>query len=374
MKRVALLNSYKSFSGLDKKSAVCKFLAGPDNIGNLIYLEFIGKHLDNCDFVSAEDVISQPARFKENYDILILPFSNMLSPYFEHPIAKVLYDEDINVLLLSIGVQAPLNSPVDSISLSEDALSLLYQAKRSNTEIGVRGNISRRLLARYSIDSTVIGCPSVLGVNEEIFEIKSSFKNKIVANCTLNGAHKELSSKIISFALKNCSGYALQDESRIIRDIYDLSLDEIPFGSFKNSPYHSDLVNKLFDYGYYNNGEYEWGRVRDFFRRFAFFSLSTEEWAGYLENFTCSIGTRFHGNIFAMHCGLPSIFIPCDLRTLELIEYHNLPSVENVCEFYDLDQDRMMDKSEDFRVKLNINRVKFLDFIKNVGLAKNWKM
>ena len=40
-----------------------------------------------------------------------------------------------------------------------------------------------------------------------------------------------------------------------------------------------------------------------------------------------SIGGKLHGNIAAVLGGAPTVFIPSDARTQELVEYHSFPSI-----------------------------------------------
>lgn len=328
MKKIALLNSYSSNQAASKNDQIKSFLAGPDNSGNLVYLSLIAGSLEHFDCITTDYLMSNEELVRDSYEAVILPFSNMLSPFFKHPVAEFCWSRDIKIVLLSIGVQAPLGANIDDLVLSADSLMLLESAKRGGEEITVRGNISQRVLARYGFLSRAVGCPSLLGIGKIDLESCVQPDARICGNCTLNGEHRELSARMLEFVVENCSGCALQDEARIIRDVYSIPVEEIPFSSFKDSLYHHDLMNKLFDYGYYNLGKYEWGQVRDFFRRNAFFSLDLIEWRAYLRSFALSVGTRFHGNVLAMQSGVPAMFVSCDSRTKELTEFHSLPIVE----------------------------------------------
>jgi hypothetical protein len=372
MKRLAILNSYNFNPDTDLKSSVCNFLAGPDNIGNLVYLNFLEKCFKNCDSVATEEIISNPELIKEKYDLLILPFSNMLSEYFATPLADIFYKYNIKILLLSIGVQYPLDTSLESISLSKDAITLLNQATISRTPIGTRGETSRAVLEKYGFNSTAIGCPSVFGCNYESAKNVKFYKERIVGNCTFSGHHKELSSQLLSFIVRNCKGYALQDEFRIIRDIFDIQMEEIPITTCLDSPYSVALKNNLFEYGYYNNGEFTWIQVREFFKKHGFFSVNINEWQNFLKTFSCSIGSRFHGNILAMHSGIPAIFIPCDLRTKELVDYHFLPTIPDSDAFKFLDITKMQEMLNVFHDNSIMNYSTMKRFLETAHILDNW--
>jgi hypothetical protein len=372
MKRLGLLNSYSQFDNYDKLVSIQKFLAGPDNIGNVVYLDYLRDSLRNCVTVHADDVIANPEYFKRQFDALILPFSNMLSEHFRHPIIDVLCDKEIEVILLSIGIQAPRNTSADAILLSNDTIRLLQHARQCGQPIGVRGELSKSVLHYNGFESKVIGCPSVYGIPTSELKISANFKERVVGNCTLSGEHRALTAQLISFIVSNCSGYALQDEYKIIRDIFDINLDDIPFGQFKDTAYSRELENKLFDYGYYNDGTYDWGVVRDYFRRNGFFSVNRREWISYLQNFTCSVGSRFHGNVLAMQSAVPAIFTPCDARTSELIDYHGLPFINDINDFLELDNNAIINKINLFIDTQKKNIISYKDFLSSAGIAENW--
>jgi hypothetical protein len=373
MKRLALLNSYKFNSNDNFRYSVCNFLAAPDNIGNLVYLNFLEKSFANCESINAEELFTNPERIKEDYDLVILPLSNMLSEFYSLPLADIFYKYNIKILLLSVGIQYPLDTADHSMSLSKDAVTLLNQAKISQTPIGARGRISHAFLGRHGYNSVIIGCPSVFGCKLDIAKNVQFFKDHIVGNCTFSGHHKDLSSKLISFIVKNCKGYSLQDEARIIRDIFDVQLDEIANTANINTAYFNSIKNNLFEYGYYNDGDYTWHQIRDFFKKHCFFSVNLNDWMEYLKNYTCSIGLRFHGNILAMHCGVPSVFIPCDARTMELIDYHCLPHISDPTQFYDLNQSSMINMLDIFYEKNKISFSNMMHYLEIADIHDNWK-
>lgn len=45
------------------------------------------------------------------------------------------------------------------------------------------------------------------------------------------------------------------------------------------------------------------------------------------ENISFAFGTRFHGNMVAMHNGIPALWVTHDSRTKELTDFLHLPSI-----------------------------------------------
>jgi polysaccharide pyruvyl transferase WcaK-like protein len=319
-KKIALLYSYGRIDKLNDNQGRREFLRGPDNIGNLVYLNVIRSLFKDLDLVSAEQIIENPAAITSQYERVLLPFSNMLSPYFSTPLAKIFDLHNTPISLFSVGLQAPLGSNLAEIGLSEDARLLLEHARKFDFPIGVRGQHSHELLRLHGFESVVVGCPSFSIINS----VRRPTAEAGVINATLSGHHQELTSNTIAFGIKNSCEYALQDEYRIIADIYGIEASSIAFGDI-NSPYAKAMANLLFDYGFYNDGTYSWTQHAEWFRQHSFFYTQVESWRERLQKYSVSIGMRVHGNALALQCGVPALFIPCDLRCEELVAHHNLP-------------------------------------------------
>lgn len=370
MKPICLAFSYESVSS---DNDIKLFLAGPDNSGNLVYLNELRKRFSYCDIKSVDEIIMNAKEFSTAYRAIILPFSNMLSPSFSHPIAECCEYYKLPIILFSIGIQAPLGSSIDNFKISVDANSLLRSTRFLGMPIGVRGNLSRMILLDNGFESTVIGCPSVSGINSAGLMHKKDFFRRICGNNTLSGNHRQLTSELMDYIFENCDGYVLQDESRIIRDVFNINYSEIPFTEYKNSDFSRGLYNHLFDYGYYNTNRYAWGEIRDFFRKKSFFTLNLNRWREFISQFSLSVGTRFHGNVMAMLSDVPAIFLPCDLRTKELVEFHALPFVSSVRELGFITDALISTMLRDFHDHFERNIDILEAYIGECGLSDYWR-
>ena len=64
---------------------------------------------------------------------------------------------------------------------------------------------------------------------------------------------------------------------------------------------------------------YESGRAKCY--------ITPQSWMDDMKSADLSIGVRFHGNVAPVLAGTPTLFLPWDARTQELVAYHNLPSM-----------------------------------------------
>lgn len=325
LKLIKVLYPYKNFS----KKKIFEYIRGPDNIGNMVYLDLILNHLE-VEPLYTEDLYINPVAARENCDILILPFSNMLSPsFFAAELIDILDQYDFSIVLLSIGIQAEEFEEVDSIEISADALRLLRLSINKGFVVGARGEDTSFLLSRYEIPHEVIGCPSAL----------IDFKQRLVppvfgdgdifaVNTTLSGHNQQRCKDIVELFVKYPSIYFMQSESRIIADVFKINLTDVyPNGDAPGG--ESNYLNHIdYDYGFYCGLGVDKYSVQKAFRSRSFFDLDIDRWRSRIRCCSFSIGSRFHGNILACHEGIPSLFVRFDRRTNELIDYHNLPNVD----------------------------------------------
>lgn len=323
MKKIALLYSYREIVQAEHRDAVRLFLQGPDNIGNLVYLTVLKELFSDIALVSSQDIVLRASEIAAEYATVLLPFSNMLSPYFSSGIVSPIIAKRVPITLFSIGIQVPLGANAEHMPISTDAEALLRYASTLDSPIGVRGAISQGVLQRYGIKSTVVGCPTFSAVNT----LRRISGSAFTINATLSGYHRQLTSDILEFGRANNFTYGLQDETRIIADIYNFTRHDIINA---DSIYTARFKNLLFDYGYYNNDPATWEQTREWLHQRAFFKTTYHSWSSHLTKFDFAIGMRIHGNAIAMLSGVPALFVPCDQRTMELCQYHSLPFVEHV--------------------------------------------
>ena len=336
MKNYFLLTPYKQLQSQRHEEAISNFLLGPDNTGNVVYLEIIETIFGALPIHPAE-LLEYSKHLCESDSLLLLPWSNMICPDYSSELIDIIIDLQIDVLPLSIGIQAPFESSPFSLQISPSSLKLLqYVSSRGRTP-GVRGEITQMILAGYGLKSIPIGCPSCLllpieeiAISFSLIQHESVENVRIGTNGTLSGLHRAETSALLSWSQHMSCAYILQSESRIIADVYKVRYGKGLWNPAKCivEAYKKDMENLLFDYGYYNQNPEEWGALRSFFMQKSHLFFDCASWKNHIrDNLDIVIGSRFHGNAIAMLAGKPALCIPSDWRTYELCQFHSLPMI-----------------------------------------------
>lgn len=337
MLKVGLLNPYANIQNV-KLSA---YLQGFDNIGNAVYLNLLCQKIPDCQPIITCDLILNPGKYKQSIDLLVLPFSNMISKYWAATeLIDTLIEYKFNILLLSVGIQAENSENMDKFSISSDSLRLLQYANSCGLKVGARGHITSHVLEANRISHSVIGCPTALSnVARELkpgtLEKIDPEKSIIALNITPTGHVRENVIDLYMLFCKTCSIYFHQSEHRIIFDIHNFEINTIFSDLAVESGEYSNEIAKVysnpkFDYTYYCPEGINAIELENAFRMRSFFSLRVSEWMNSLRRCHLSFGGRFHGNMLALHSGVPALFLDQDKRTRELIEFHCLPSLSYV--------------------------------------------
>jgi len=336
MSNLFLLTPYKHLQGLKHHEAISTFLLGPDNSGNLVYLEIL-ERLFGAEPIHPWTLLENPGKLAFDGTVVLLPWSNMISPHWSSELVDVIIKNHIDVIPISIGIQAAFAQSPFNFKMSETSLRLLQYTTFRGRVAGSRGELTERILASHGIKSIPIGCPSCFYIQTEeieqsLSEINSRQRSniRIGTNNTLSGHHREETAQLMAWSQENSSSYILQSESKIIADVYSARFGRALWDPSKCTvdSQKASMENLLFDYGFYNNLPDTWGERRSFFMDKACLFLDSTSWSNHIkENIDIMIGSRFHGNAIAMISGKPAVCIPSDWRTFELCQFHSLPMI-----------------------------------------------
>lgn len=323
MSNLALLNPYTSLRDYAGRRGLGTLLSGFDNSGNYLFIESLSRQFPAAINLRGDQV------FDAQVDHIILPLSNMLSPTWTSDLGQTLSKTRIRPILTSIGVQADTVEEVATMQLSDDCLNLLRLALERDTIIGVRGDLSKKLISRFFPGSDervrVIGCPSLMLIDDQ-FELPAADLAPAI-HATHHGRWRKPIGELLAFGYTNRAAYIAQNEIPMIMLRFNLSADELR----RDLGTPSELIfsEPSFAFGYYNNGQYTWNQLRDWYREHTEVFMSVSEWTRYLQdNHSLVVGSRFHGTIAGLVAGVPSLLLLSDARTLELNATHLVPSMD----------------------------------------------
>ncbi len=273
-----------------KSSRAEKLISLGENSGNLVFWEALDKlflpetvsysdreKIKSCDKMIVTDLIW----IRQNSDFCYLE--------------KIVDENPVPFVPISIGLQSEKFDARFKIPAS--VVRLLHKLEE-RAMLGVRGEYTADILRKHGVRNfAVIGCPSMYYWKDPDHKISTVPRNG-KTSCNFRSFCGQLSVPEKHF-LSYCASHGMQF---IEQTKWRLSLEQTK------------------DAAYY---EY----VRAWLDKNTESPLDCDEWRNMLSDVTFSIGGRFHGNVMALWCGIPSLFLTVDSRTAELTDYFCLPSV-----------------------------------------------
>lgn len=199
------------------------------------------------------------------------------------------------IIPISVGLQAPKFK--SDFAMSEDTVKLLHDIAERAT-LAVRGNYTAEILKKKGITNfEVVGCPSVYQLPLFASDLApllgtSPLKNVVANYKSIHGTMKQIDLDILQYFTEHCSGFVEQTEG---------TLDK------------TNVTNE---------------DIREWFRMNSNLFFDMDHWMRYVKKYDFCIGARFHGNIIAVLLGIKSLFITCDSRTQEMVDFFGFPYVE----------------------------------------------
>ena len=218
---------------------------------------------------------------------------------------------DLPVVVFGLGVQHRLRS-IPEKRVPKATRNLLEILSERSVNIGVRGHFTAQFLWDIGIKNT-----STIGCQSGFYNIDPNFKSPAINPDTIskvafNYTAPAKEGKILSMAIRN--GYSLFGQEEFAEAAI-LDGDYLPF---ENNP----RLRRFFRLSGISTSEYiAW--IKQHFHQF----YDMPSWFDKIGEFDFSFGTRFHGNMAALHAGVPALWIAHDTRTVELCDYMALPYV-----------------------------------------------
>lgn len=341
------------------------------NVGNLMFINAVAESMN---IQSGIEFI--PTQYRANFTDAEIDWINSEFSYFILPLADAFRNDNIKQLqnlsssikklkipcvVVGVGLRAPLCSDFsEKRNLDFFVSEFLNTVLDKSSIVGLRGENTAKYLKKLGYREgkhyKIIGCPSMCMAAYGGLELKElpSIKN---LNIAVNGndlAPENVNVFFRNTVSKNTDSVIIQQREAELMDLFLSKYSEIGNKFFRKqgSLYGIDLYKKLLSEN----------RVKGF--------SNIPDWIRFIKGMDFCLNSRFHGNVACILAGVPSVMIPIDSRTDELVRYHSLPSVsmehiENIGDIYEL-----IDKTDFLSYKRigTENLYRYLDFLDSNGI------
>lgn len=318
MSRILIRAKVSPFEDNDVETVLKKSLLG-GNSGNLLFAYSATRLLDTgsneLSFIGdnkigrTQEVASS---INEQYDHLVLPMANSFRASFMKPLdkwTKLIRELQIPCTVLGIGIQLRNGEKYDDPhEYDETVKSFISAVLDHSPKIAVRGEVTAAYLNHLGFrDVEVTGCPSFALAGPD-FPIHSLPKLKKDTPTTITGSIKS---------------------PRIFQQFMRKTLKHMPNSYFV--PQSNDDLALLY-YGVtiqnkkaMQNG-YPCALDDPIFKNDrARFFINIKSMLEFNRSMGFNFGTRIHGSISNLVCGVPSVLFSQDQRVGELAQYHHIP-------------------------------------------------
>lgn len=279
------------------------------NVGNKLWLLGLististpENHIDFLESYMSADYINQ------NYDICIKPEANIFSSRFIDGMKSHVdryKDVKIPIYVIACGAAAKDYDELDDLcaAIREPATAFIKSIYKTGGEFCLRGHFTKSMFDRFGFhDAVVTGCPSLFQMGRNL-HVPTEKVSPSAFHAVLNG-----SIDLVKHSMKQHPDSVFIDQGMFYPMLY----------SNEHSPNVKSCV-KL--YGTYGLRLLHEDRVKLW--------IDLQDWADYLltQNFSFSCGSRIHGNILPILCGIPATICPPDARVREMAEFYEIPMV-----------------------------------------------
>jgi hypothetical protein len=259
------------------------------------------------------------------------------------------------IVPIGIGAQA---STYRKLKFSSGTVEAWRIIASKCTSIGVRGAYSAEVLNDIGIKNVrVIGCPSFYRSLRPSLSIRKIDPTNARVGLTLN---RYLSKEYATNAIKTnrlqqalLEAVARRPNSRL----YSQGEREESLAVFSPPDQRSKHVDTILNrFGLKDNAA-----CQSLFMERMFAFLDVDEWTkDAAEQIDVMVGFRLHGNVIALHQGIPAVFFTYDSRIRELAALFAAPAIE-VEDYLPLDLDRIL-SAMDFKAMEHAYRLNFAEY------------
>jgi hypothetical protein len=345
-KSVCILGS-KGFIANPQELNGSEFLAKcGQNTGNLLFqyatAKLFGFHASHI----GVDIPYRHDAVNGKFDYLILPCANFINPSFDlSGLANYLEKVKIPIIPIGLGVQSPSleSSEFSYNDLHESVKKMLEIFKRQSPVMFLRGSRTYEVLISFGFSPDLLvvsGCPSNFISKQSTMEagfsqrgqIENSSKTILITGDEIwpkDKLKRDLENKLIELLRRADGIYLVQSVEALVSELLDRNGRKVS----------DELVIILRHLGFQGTND----ELSRYFRIYH----SIDSWMMGIRSTCFSTGLRLHGNMCSLQSGIPSVWIYHDLRTRELCESMDLPSMSISDAFKSLDANEFIQVSSD---------------------------
>lgn len=301
-------------------------------------------------------------RLKDTYDSIIIRGSTYLwEGYDLDGAAEFIEFMDKPVLLFGLGAQAP---SFEDINLTPGTIRFIKAVSERTGLIGCRGEFTATQIRRFGVNNVeVLGCPTFMRKGG-VHEIKKSDKLEKVG-VTLTRQASGIFANNVS-QIQQVHRQLLRSAARISTKSYLISQGEKEEYRIANKEKGArEAVNDILNHLRFEQGDKTLKAVRKLYLERTVAFPHMRDWEDFSATLDFVIGFRLHGNIVALHQGVPGVFITCDSRVQEIVDVWKLPYVKT-SQIMDLDIRKLYEKADfsNFKNQYDFMHNKWVNFFK----------
>lgn len=291
-----------------------------NNTGNLVFWYAFNGHIDATERYFSSFHFDPDEMNK--CDVMVFIFANHVNPGMDLGfLVEKLEKVRIPIVAIGLGAQSGLNEEIDS--LPQGSITFFKSLSQRVDQIGVRGEFTKKTLAKFGIDNTVVlGCISNFLSDKAASVIPDSYDSLMGARRI--GVNSDFISSVTPFnrMLARIYPAAVFDFiAQAPQELIHFSRNEAHLVSESYTKFSSGILSA---FARNPNDQKEISQLRD--RIYSFFD--TNAWIEYSRRLDLSAGSRMHGNMAAFQGGATTVFVPHDSRTKELAQTMQLPMFE----------------------------------------------
>jgi len=261
-------------------------------------------------------------RLKDEYDFIIIRGSTYIwQGYDLGPAADFIEFMDMPIVLFGLGAQAPA---YENINIHPGTIKFLKVVSERATSIGVRGQFTAEQVERTGVKNLdILGCPTFMRKHES-HEIKKATQLQKVGITLSRHATGIFANN--EFQIREVHRQLLREAAKSKASYIISQGEKEEYGIATKEPGAEKLVDKILSQlGFEDKAP----SVRKLYLNRTVGFSRMEAWEKFSADLDFVIGFRLHGNIVALHQGVPAVFITCDSRVQEIAELWNLPFVKS---------------------------------------------